>query len=297
MVLSIELRNNHVYLVEANVSKSAIQILKSHHFEFPDQWVSELGIVEPLEFSRRLNQEITAMSFKSKNAYICLNNNTLLYRELTLPKVEAKRLPLLVRSEMMSSLNLTPNYVMDHVELEEIKVEGNSFVRVLAVAILNTVLESSVKAFSNTKLKLQAMDSATNAIIKLVKVSGIAENDQQIIVADVGLGYLRLYLFDAGQYILARNTKLSSLDEESKSSIVNSVEENLNKMIQFSYTRNTQREITKVYITGQDELLPDVQQKILESHDLSCQILEYPRLIRGKVEKKYVNAVGTLIRK
>jgi len=297
MVLSVELRNNHVYLVEANVSKSSIQILKSHHFEFPDAWISEAGIVEPVEFSRRLNKELTAMNFKSKKAFVCLNNNSILYRELTLPKVEPKRLPLLVRSEMMSSLNLTPNYVMDHVELEEVKVEGNTFLRVLAVAILNTVLESTVKTLIVSRLKLKSIDSATNAIIKLVSASGIAEKDEQVIVADVGLGYLRLYLFDAGQYILARNTKLTPYLEESRSAVINSVEENLNKMIQYSYTRNTQREITKIYITGQDELLTDVQQKILESHDMSCQILEYPRLIKGKIEKKFVNSVGTLIRR
>lgn len=297
MILSIELRSNHAYLVEANVSKTSIQISHTHDYEFPDAWVNDTGILDSVNFAKKLTEELKVHQFKAKKAVVVLNSSAVLFRELTIPKVDPKRVPLLVRSEMMSSLNLTPNYIMDHVELEELMMEGNPHYRVLAVATLGTVLESVVKTLNLANLKPIAIDSATNSIIKFATFIGLLRKDERSIIVDVGKGYLRLFLFDDGIYTLSRTTKLSSDFELDREDIVEAVEDNINKMIQYTFTLSNKKPIKRMILTGQDDILSEIQAVVAESHDIPCEVLTYPKSITGTSDRTLVNTIGGLIRK
>ena len=78
---------------------------------------------------------------------------------------------------------------------------------------------------------------------------------------------------------------------------MNTITENSNKMIQFSYTRSRENELKKIILTGTDLLLEDIQKSVKENLLIECEILEKPGFISGKFENKYVNAIGTLVRK
>lgn len=297
MTISVEIRSNIVYMVEAKVNKTNIHVQNTHQFEFPEEWITEQGIVDVEAFSQRLMKEMAIAQIASKKVNLCLNNSSIIYRELTIPKVDAKRVPLLVRSEMMSALNLTPDYVMDHIELETLKHDETDYLRVLAVATLNTAIRSYLRAFAACKLKIMTIDSATNALLKLINLAKVAQKDEQVIIADIGNGHLRLYLFDDGIYALSRNTKHRVYVGESNDEIIDNIEENINKMIQYSYTRKSTHEIKKVYLMGVDELLPEIKRRAIENLNLAASICKNPPSITGKLESRYINAVGALIRK
>lgn len=298
MALSIEIRNGFVYLVEAKTTKNSISLKRTHYYAFPEEWVGETGITNLEGFSNLLMENLREQGFKDKKVFVCINNPSIIYRELLIPKIDEKRIPLLIRTEMMSALNLTPDYLMDYIALEEIEKDGSSQIKVLAVAMLRTAIESILDVMRRCKLEAEVIDSATNAVLKIVK-SALVLGEQQVIVADVGNGHLRLYLFENGQYALSRNNKLLAFNEESKDEIIDNITENINKMIQFSYTRAFGIEVRKIILTGLDELLPDVQQKVKDNLLVECEIFEKPSLIDGvlKFENRYINAIGTLLRK
>jgi Tfp pilus assembly PilM family ATPase len=255
MAISIEFKSGIINLVEAKVKKNNIEVKKSHSFEFPESWVDAAGIQEMDSMVLLFEQVLEDQGFDDKVCTICINNSSIIYRELNVPKIEDRKMPLLVRSEMMDVLNLTPDYIMDFIVLDEIEVDAVQSYRLLAVASLSSALESYITLMKRLKLKLVTIDSATNAIIKTVGLTPSINEKEQVILVDVGSGHLRLYLFELGQYILSRNTRLVSLNDSSREEVIATIEDNINKMIQFSYTRGTKGGIKNIVLIGQDESL------------------------------------------
>lgn len=298
MALSIEIRHGYVYLVEARTGKMSVGIQKTHYFEYPDDWVSESGIVNVEGFASLLMQHLKEQNMRDKKAYFCINNNAVIYRELNIPKVEEKKVHLLVKTEMMSALNLTPDYIMDYIYLNDVEIEGNVQSRVLGVAMQIKAIESLLEVAKLCKLDVQGIDSATNSIIKMMEENPLLENTNQLIVADIGNGHLRLYLFENGIYALSRNNKIISYKEVTPEEVTNSIVDNINKMIQFSYTRKSGSDSKKIVITGIDEELEAVQRFVSENLLVDCEILGKPHYVTGhKFENRYTNAVGALLRK
>lgn len=301
MALSLEIRSGFVYLVESkSKSKSGpVNISKTLFFEFPESWIDNQGVREIDEFSSLLAEHLTKNNIKEKDCILCINNSSIIYRELMIPKIDDKKTPFIVRSEMMNALNLTPDYIMDFIVLEEIRKEEEAQqLRVLAVAMLESAIESYLNAFKKAKRNVVAIDSATNAIIKLANESKVFTDDDPVILVDVGNSYLRLYLFENGMYVLSRNARLVSYSEGDKDSVIPIVEDNINKMIQFSYTRS-KKAIKKIVLMGMDEVLPEIQKVLFDSLFVPCDIIQMPSTFISTVgfQAKYVNAFGALIRK
>jgi hypothetical protein len=169
----------------------------------------------------------------------------------------------------------------------------------LAVASLSSALESYISLMKRLKLKLISIDSATNSIIKTVSMTPSIIEKEQVILVDIGSGHLRLYLFELGQYVLSRNTRLVTLNESSKEEIIATIEDNINKMIQFSYTRGTKGGIKSIVLVGQDEILADLKKRVSEDLFVPCDVLECPSFVTWDqpFQSKYINAIGALVRK
>ncbi len=300
MPISIEFKSDTVNIVEAKLKSGVFEVQHAITVSFPEEWLDVKGIREIGDFYLLLSQVFDDYKFKTKDVAICLNNTSIIYRELIVPSIDKKKMAMVVRSEMMDVLNLTPDYIMDYVVIEPIvDEEGKAMVRVLAVASLATALESYIELIKLLKLKLNSIDSATNAMIKLVDAIPEMKSLEQFVLVDVGANYLRLYLFEEGKYVLSRNVKLVRLNDSTEDEIINVVEDNINKMIQFSYTRGAKTGINKIILAGRDQLLDELKSKVLEDLLVPCEIFSQPLFINSsdKFETCYINAFGALIRK
>lgn len=298
MGLSIEIRNNEVVFVEAKISKSKAMIRKSGSFQFSETYIDQFGVTDPENFALVLSQNLAEASISERNCNLCLNNTSIIYREIFVPKVDEKRFPFLVRSEMMSALHLTPDYIMDYIALDEVERNGNYMYRVLGVAVTEGAIKSYINAFKKAKLKINIIDSATNAVIKMMSYSDLIATSHQFIVAEIHDGNLRLYLFDDGDYILTRNSRLRAKSSEDKEVFLNEVTDSISKMLQFSFTRNT-KGISKIVYFGDDKILDEIRDSVYDSLSLegerfshAVSNLEWPNF-----KDNYTNAVGVLLRK
>lgn len=300
MPVAIEFKSDTVNIVEARSKSGGFDLRKVKTVTFPEEWLDSQGIREMDDMYLLLMQTLEDAEINTKDAFLCINNSSIIYRELVVPNIESKKLAMIVRSEMMDVLNLTPDYIMDYVVIEEFTDEkGADMIRVLAVACLSAVLASYIMLMKRLKLKLISIDSATNSVLKIVSDVADLKSLEQMILVDVGNGHLRLYLFELGKYVLSRNTKLAHLKESSRQEIINVIEDNINKMIQFSYTRGNKAGIKKIVLAGKDELLEELKLKILDDLLVPCEVLQKPGFIGGEAlfETRYINVLGALIRK
>ena len=93
MGLSIEIRNNEVVFVEAKISKSKAMIRKSGSFQFSETYIDQFGVTDPENFALVLSQNLAEASISERNCNLCLNNTSIIYREIFVPKVDEKRFP------------------------------------------------------------------------------------------------------------------------------------------------------------------------------------------------------------
>jgi len=263
-----------------------------------EKWEKEKVFNNVEEFSSLLLQNLREQNMRDKKVYICINNSSVIYRELNLPRVEERKIPLLVRSEMMNALNLTPDYIMDYVYLNEVESDGSMYYRVLGVAMLKKAIESILDVAKRCHLQVQVIDSATNSILKLVQDNKLIQESDQLIIADVGNGHLKLYLYENGEYALSRNNKIMAYSETTSDEIISTIVDYINKMVQFSYTRRLGTDSKRVVLCGIDELLEELQKQVKDNLLIECEILKKPNFVNGvRYENRYVNAIGTLLRK
>lgn len=303
MALGIEFKNGSINLVEAKIKKNLITCKGAYSFTFDGNWIDQQGINEAdfdnlvLMFEQKLNE----FGIKDKQeGYVCLNNNSIIYREIITPKIDEKKLGFIVRSEMMDTLNLTPDYIMDFIILEEIQDDnGRDAFRLLAVAVLERALETYIELLRTLKIKPIVIDSATNSIIKTVSTYEEMNTLDQVLISEVGDSHLRLYLFDRGEYILSRNVRMSAYSELTKEEYLETIEDNISKMIQFSYTRGIKNGIDKIYLIGQDSVLDELRKRVNDNLLVLCEILPQPFFVDGDCEyqTQFTNIFGTMLRK
>ena len=281
MPLAIEIRNGYVSLVEAGVSKTDILLKHTHHYRFDESWVSETGIIEIDKFADLLKSEMKKAQVKDKNATICINNNAIIYRELSLPAVDERKIPLLVRSEMMNNLNLTNDFIMDYVMIEEIENDDIHQLRVLAAALHKQYIESIMEVCKRVGLKVKVIDSAANSIVKFIKSLNVLPKNDQVLIVDVEENYLRQYLFDNGHYSLTRNNRIDEITEINNEEDIISIVDHINKMIQFSYTRGEQTNLSEILLTGNDFVLEALKIQIKESLSIDCEIIKADTHVRA----------------
>lgn len=303
MAIGIEFKNGSVNLVEAKVKRNSVVCKSAFSFDFEGDWIDQQGISDS-NFDNLLmvfEQKLEEFGLSDiREGYVCLNNTSVIYREIITPKIDEKKLAFIVRSEMMDTLNLTPDYIMDFIILESILDENErEAYRLLAVAVLDSALESYINLLRSLKIKPVVIDSATNAIIKVMETYPVMEKMDQVIITEVGDGHLRLYLFDRGQYILSRNVRLVTYSDFAKDEYLDTIEDNISKMIQFSYTRGIKNGVDKIFLIGKDEILDEINERVNKNLLVDSEILSQPSFVDGDCEfqTQYTNVLGTMLRK
>lgn len=299
MAISIEVRNNRVYVIDANISSGKVNCKKAFSLELPDGILDAKGILDTVQFARILESGFTEHRIKTKKISLCINNPSIIYRELVIPRVDDKKMSFVVRSEMISSLNLTNEYIIDYLILEEFLDQRKPFYRILAVAILDSAMKSFVETFRKMKIVPITIETSTSAIIQYVDHAGISNDGEPIIVADIEDNALKLYLFEEGKYVLTRNTKISE-DMADRSSLVGVIEDNINKMIQFQFTRPSHQGVKRIFLFGKEGLIEQAMSSVKENLQVDTVIFPQTGFFIDETNSPHYNklyAVGALLRK
>jgi len=299
MPLSIEIRTRQLQVVQTTVTKNRVHYKNTFSVDLEEGWVDAKGIVNQIAVVFALNQALESRGIKEKKCTLCINNHSVIYRELLIPKVEDKRIPFIVRSEMIASLDLTTDHLVDFIILEEVTDGHKINLRVLAVAIAQKALGSYVDLCMKLGLRPDVIDTATSSVIKLVEKSDLTKAGEPIIVADVEKDVMRLYLFEHKKYILIRNTKLNEIEDGKKADWISDIEDNINKMLQYQFTRESHTGVEKVFFFGNHPLINEIQDSVKDNLSVETSLYPKPDFLSGGEESylPYLNAIGAALRK
>ena len=299
MPLSIEIRSKQMNVVQTVVTKNRIHYKKTCIVPLEEGWIDSKGITNPAAVAFALTKALEENGIKEKKCTLCINNSSVIYRELTIPKVDDKRISFVVRSEMIATLDLTHDFIIDFIILDETTEEHKTHIRVLAVAIAEKALASYVELCNKNQLRVDAVDTATTSVIKLVSKSDLFDGANPLIVADVENDIMKLYLFENKKYILTRNNRLTEVDPKNRVEWIGEVEDNINKMMQHQYTRPSHVGVQRVAIFGDHPLISNIQGAVQESLSVETLLYPKPEFLSGREDSflPYLNAIGAALRK
>lgn len=299
MPLSIEIRLKKMLVVQTVITKNRIHAKKTCIVDLEDGWIDAKGITDPAAVSFALNKALVDNDIKEKRATLCINNPSIMYREINIPKVDDKRIPFMVRSEMIATMDLSADYIIDFIILDETTEAHKTQIRILAVAISEKALASYVNLFTKLDIKIDVIDTATSSVIKLINKTDVFDGDLPVIIADVEQDLLKLYLFENKKYILIRNTKLQEFEPTRKIEWIGDLEDNINKMVQYQFTRESHVGVKRIAFFGDHPLLQDISRSVSESLDVETMLLPKPDLLSSRDENflPFLNAIGASLRK
>ena len=198
-----------------------------------------------------IKNEVKSKGYKRKNVKIVINNRQLIYRELTVPDGDETQTQTMVTNEMILSLNLSNDYVVSYIDLGVSEESGTKQRRVFASAILESICQEYLSLMKKCDLKCNSIQTGTDNIIQFLKKTS---KEEVTLFIEYNHDVIRNFLFENGNFILSRTTRLDS-EIETAEEFVQTISENVAKMDQFQFTRNRYQRIEKIEVFGHSKHL------------------------------------------
>lgn len=292
MNLIILFEGRYVRFIQGTYKGGRIQIVKQSAIDLYEHELYNQDLYDTNKLMPLIKVHMKEQKYGKKNIRVVLNNRQVIYRELSIPVANRNDSLNMVRNEMIASLNLNDDYLVNYVLIDKKKDEkGEEYQRVLGTALLTSVLTRYLDLFKNVGVKIDSINVANDAVIKILKD---VNNTKMTLYFDINKNYMRLFLFDRGEYVLTRNIRYYEDENYEIEDLKRMIIDNINKMEQFQSSRDREMTIEKVELFGNskyirylaDEEYGDYEVSVLSSKPLYKDIANY---------EAYVNALGALM--
>ncbi|MCX7911182.1 MAG: pilus assembly protein PilM, partial [Endomicrobia bacterium] len=182
-IISIELNNSYVKVVEAKRKGDALKILAYKEMDVKNvNVVSE--VYNELDILAALNDYLVGKDVSKYEVNIVISGVAkLLVREVVIPKLPQRKIYNLLKMEANQyfPVNLE-NYVIDYKIIEEFKENNAKKLKILVFAVSRYVIEQIINIAKMLKLKVNRIDLEPNALSKFILRSGIGRRETAMIV-------------------------------------------------------------------------------------------------------------------
>jgi type IV pilus assembly protein PilM len=332
-VLGIEIGSNTIKLIE--VTKKGIN-LKVENFALLDTPKDCIvnGVMHNIEpIYQTISKEITLKKYKAKKAIILIQSNTIIIRNIVIDKQPEKiiRQLLEIRPEEYLPVDAS-QYQIDFKIVREFEEKGQAKQEMMLVAAPNQIVLPMVNLVESLKLVPITVDIPSQALENLFKDEKnlVHDLEQDVMVIDIGGRSTAVTIIANGAAVLTRiiefggeaiyevmNQSFVSLPENAKKEekeeydayirelIRPQIEYNilaeLERILQFYYSRFENRPIRKVYLIGGGAEIEGLKTYIRDALTIDTVILEEfvnviekPGLEWMSYRKFFVNILGAI---
>lgn len=317
-MLSIEISNTFIYLVEGEFSKGRVQVQRFASIPTPEGSVKNGVIASMAELSLAIRECIEKNQFKSKRVVLTVNSSAVVTREVTVPAVSAKEMQTLLQGEINQVATAKQEYVIDYIILERTQEQGADVCRVMCIVIPRAVVSSYRDLVEKgLGLKAYSLDVGIHTIYKLAYLDSRIYNSSAAIIVSLSEDEIRLNLVEGrnkiffraapvsvtrgvveSEYILSSISSSMVSEDIKREQIVSAAAENISKMVQFQSMKNKSAPVEHIYFVGDLSAEQGVSERITDLVGLRSEPLSMPDFVtsRDAVEFcKYAKAIAALI--
>lgn len=293
-MLIIEIKDYTLTLISAENRRSNFVLNKAKTIELPDGWKNFLTVPKNRNSLTAILKEFSPGNTKTA---ICLNHSSLIYRDLEVPKTDAKTMALLIRNELVNALNLSQEYLIDYTIISESDRGNNKFVKVFVTAIQSNILNEYLEFFNQVGLWIISVDVGLNALFKYLHITSILTQDNSVMIADIGATNLRQYLFEKGAYSFFRNTRLTVEADTKLAALIPVYIDNIEKMLNFSRSQGKKGQVDTILLFGKNSVVVKLRAHLNAKAQIQSTVITKPKQLdctKQPFESNFVYAMGVL---
>lgn len=164
-IIGLELDSQEIRAVELKGSQKKHSLLAWGRVKLPEGVVKEGRVVNVKTFSVYLEKLLNENRFKSRNVILGVNNQDVIVRFASFPKVPEDKVRSMIRFQAQEYIPISIDELeLDYVVIGEKKTEENEWLNVILVGARKRMLNDFIEAFSLAKLTIKEIDSTMLAI-------------------------------------------------------------------------------------------------------------------------------------
>lgn len=288
-VLSIDITNESITIIELTASKKQTNIHDVIIFETPEDSYEDGLIKEPEKIANAIREQLTSRGISNKNAVFVLSSTKIVNREVIIPYVKENKIRGIINTNSSEYFPVNiEDYVVSHSVLEEVTdEENNKQLRVLAVAAPSQMVRAFYDLGAMAGLNVIALDYIGNAMLQLIKtqtnetttsmvvqlgsestVLNIVQGDNLLLQRTVPYGtnsVVNVVMDEKGvdattAMTLLQNDKLITVDfdDNEATGAFRYLINNIGRVMDYYATKNPDKPIEDILLTGDGALVKGI---------------------------------------
>jgi len=257
MSVYIEITNDELKLLEIAKIKKIITIKKA----------DRTALAYNNSSLDDMYQAIKDLNYKLKKVTFIENTSNVLYYDMKIPNVSAIKAQLICKNELVNKLSKQEELLVDYFN---IKKESDSENRVLVTGLALLRVTELMRVSKKLRVKPE-IKVAYEGIFNYLQNMKLFVEGTSILAIEVNANLMKIWLFENDEYVTLRINRIKS---ESYDVMLDEINDEVSKIIQFNTTRSLANKITNAYIFGDNEQLTNLVKDLnLDFVDLDVKML------------------------
>ncbi len=310
-MLSFDITDRNVRIIKGTESNGKIKIQSAATLDLEEEVIVRGIPKDPAMLATQLNQVLKSNRMADKEAIVSVSSNHTIFKELTVPYTsKSSDFAKLVKDKMQESVSVVDDtysisysIVNKDENLKDSKDKSEDApteVTVLATACPHDMIDAYKVVFQFLSINLKSIVVASNCITKVLLADAKLKQKMPFLAVQIDDNFISMNLYQDNQLSFSRFASIDASDYTDDSDyILESIHENVFRMIQFQKNRSTEQ-IQHVVFYG------DTSQRFRELSDdmeqmgLSSSVISVPPLINGYENlefSNYANAIGAMFKR
>ena len=299
-MLSIDITDKQVKLVRGALNGAKIRVLEVETRDLTVGCISNGYITDIPMVAGEITDIIATKNIKEKDAIVCINSGSILYKELMVPKPKKISNSAAIEAMILNTMGITKEYNISYSIIGEDKDENDvPTLKIIATACPQRMVDGYIRLFTQLGINLKQINVSNNCITRLILNTPKLESAMPLMLVQIDNDFLNINLYEDNQVTLSRYVRIDPYDYNNDEDYVNqAVYDNLFRTIQFTSQRPGAKPLKEIMFYGQVRDFISLSNAI-QSFNVPAHILSIPNNIVTFCDfdfSEYANAIGAFFK-
>lgn len=306
-MICVYISDEKIKLIEGDARGNKISVQRFYDINTKAGSLESGAIKDTVVFTQALQDCMQATNMKPAKACYVLDNSRIVFREMIVPDVPEQKLKKVIQSELFAD-SKGQNSTIDYIVIDKFKDNKKiSKLRVMVTYINNEIIDNLSVSAVELGLTPISLDIGPNAMSKLISLYNSNANDRKLltktfVLLDYKDTFISVYIFDdfVQQFTKSSVLYVTDPDNLDLSYLASELSTQLNSTIRYYQSRNPEKSIEAVFVTGNALVLDQIMQTLADSVNLMISHLPLPSFVKGLELLDYnafTCALGTFVRR
>lgn len=299
-MLSIDITDKQIKLVRGTLSGAKIRVVDTETRDLTVGCVSNGYITDIPMVAGEITDIIASKNIKDKDAIVCINSGSILYKDLTIPKPKKISNSAAIESMILNTMGITKEYNISYSIIGEVKGEDDAeMLSILATACPQRMVDGYIRLFTQLGLNLKQINVSNNCISRLILNTPKLEASMPLMLVQVDTDFVNINIYEDNQVTLNRYVRIDPYDYNNDDDYVNqAVYDNVFRTLQFIQQRKDSKPLKEIMFYGHVKDFISLSNSV-SSLNIPAHILSIPNNIVAFCDfdfAEYANALGAFFK-